>query len=102
METSFRTFEAACGCKDAAAVTALYRDLLANGMMRVFADLDAAHDEAFRWAEIGQKSVTAFLRASADAASPPSSAAAEKEGGKTKGAPRIETAHEDREDAAAA
>ena len=42
-------------------MTTAYREWLTNGMNRIFADVNAARDEALRLAEIGQKSVVALF-----------------------------------------
>jgi hypothetical protein len=105
MEASFRTFQALSGCKDAGAMTTAYREWLTNSMNRIFADVNATRDEALRLAEIGQKSVAALFRPTADAAASTkttvSSTAAGTEARRTKAAPPINEAHEARERMAA-
>ena len=98
MEASFRTFQAISGCKDAGAMTTAYREWLTNGMNRIFADVNAARDEALRLAEIGQKSVVALFRPTTDAGSSTkntvSSTAAGMEARQAKGAAPTKAAAE--------
>lgn len=105
MEASFRTFQAISGCKDAGAMTTAYREWLTNSMNRSFADMNDARDDVLRLAEIGQKSVAALFRPTADAAASTkntvSSTAAGTEARRTKGAPPTNAAHEAHERTAA-
>jgi hypothetical protein len=68
LEEGFRTFQAACACKDPAAVAVLYGEWLKTSADRLLADLTDTRDEALRFADIGQKFVTAAFRSGVDAA----------------------------------
>jgi hypothetical protein len=100
MEASFRTFQAISACKDAGAMTTAYGEWLTNSMNRIFADMNGARDEAVRLAELGQKSVAAHFRPTADAKSTKntvSSTAAGMELRETKGFAPTKSAHEGHE-----
>jgi hypothetical protein len=102
MADGLRTLQAACACKDAAAMMTLYRDWLTGSLTRIFADIGDARERAFRLAEIGQKSMTALWRPTPDMASSSPSAGTGKDERKTESLPRTEVTHEDRPSAAAA
>jgi hypothetical protein len=105
MEASFRTFQAISGCKDAGAMADAYREWLTNSMNRIFADVNDARDEALRLAGIGQRSLAALFRSTADAAASTkntvSSTAVGMEVRRTKGAPSTNAAQEAHERTAA-
>jgi hypothetical protein len=105
IEASFRTFQAISGCKDAGAMADAYREWLTNSMNRILVDVNDARDEALRLAGIGQRSVAALFRSTADAAASTkntvSSTAAGMEARRTKGAPPTNAGHEARERTAA-
>jgi Phasin protein len=102
VEDGMRTLQAAWACKDAAAVMTLYRDWLSGSLTRIFADIGDAREQAFRLAEIGQRSMTALWRPNPDLASPAPPADMEKQERKGRSLPRMEAAHEDQPSSAAA
>lgn len=100
IEAGAQTFQAMCGCKDPGTMAALYAEWVKASMNRVLADMNDTRADALRLAEIGQKSVTAAFRQTADATAPRGRAGA-KDAGRAAGAERAPTAHKTHEHEAA-
>jgi hypothetical protein len=103
IESGFRTFQAICGCKDAAALTGVCGEWLNENMKRIFADISDAREQTLRLAEIGQKSATALFRQGSDlaASTSPSSAVAVRDVQQAKTTAETEITHQPRERTAA-
>ena len=93
MESGFRSFQAMCACKDPASLAAAYGEWLTNSMALITEEMNDAREEAMRWAQLGQKSMTAPFRSVAPSASASAAATAGKEPGRTKSASRTEMPH---------
>jgi len=87
MESSFRSFQALCSCKDSGAFASAYSEWLTQTMNFMVAEMNETRADALRWAEIGQKAIAAPFRSQGQEAGrgAASLAGAAKEPGQSKG-----------------